>query len=303
MLLENPNIKDWEYQKGRLYGYDSVDDAVYDAQKGKCIFCGHEIEEYHHIAERSEGGSDTFANKAGLCRKHHNLVHRDSEWKRKLKEKKEGQLKKYGALSVINQAMPYVIAELQKEFGDNLILCSGYDTAETRKKYGIPKDHDLDAYAMTLWAIEQNGGTPKAVKELDSYEILQFRRHNRQNIHRQTERTYKLGKRTVAKNRRKRTGQTECDSLHEWYVKTKKEFGVKKARELQSRLKVLKSARSYRSRSLVEPGTVVICNNRRHVVSGNKNNGMYLLFKDTGSRYFKTKDCKVLSCNKGLVYL
>lgn len=79
MLMENPNIKGWQYQKGRLYGYDSVDDAVCDAQNGKCLFCDHEIEEYHHIIEQSEGGSDTFANKVGLCQHHHDLVHKATE--------------------------------------------------------------------------------------------------------------------------------------------------------------------------------------------------------------------------------
>lgn len=209
-------------------------------------------------------------------------------------------------MSLINQVIPYVISELQKEFKDKLILCNGFDTAEIREKYGIPKDHDLDAYAMALWAIEHHNkkiGSNKIVKELNSYQICQFRRHNRQNIHRQTERTYKYNGKVVAKNRRKRTGQTKCDSLHEWYIKTKHKFGLKETKKMQSQLKVLKSKRSYRNPDLIEPGTVVFYNGKRHVVSGNKNNGQYLLFKDTGSSYFKTKDCTILSYNKGLVYL
>ena len=51
---------------------------------------------------------------------------------------------------------------------------------------------------------------------MNSYRIKQFRRHNRQLIHRQTERTYKLDGTVIAKNRKKRMEQ-KVDSLAEWY--------------------------------------------------------------------------------------
>ena len=59
--------------------------------------------------------------------------------------------------------------------------------------------------------------------DIDTFTIKQFRRHNRQLIHRQTERTYKLDGKIVAKNRRKRIGQTE-NSLHEWYIEMKQKW-------------------------------------------------------------------------------
>ena len=298
--LENPNIKNEGYQNGRLKGYGCVELAVDAEQNNHCLFCQKPIEHYHHVVPVSEGGSETLENRVGLCEHHHDLVHKELKWQNKVKDKKEGLTKKYGGLSVLNQIMNRFVDWLSDTFSGEVYVCLGHQTKEVREKYNIEKDHDLDAYCIGL------ANTKNVIDVLydiaNTYEIEQFRRHNRQNIHRQTERTYKSNGKVIAKNRRKRIGQTE-DSLHEWYIKTKATFGKKEAKRLQSQLKVLKSTRSYRNKDLVEPGSTVFYKGKRHVVSGNKNNGRYLLFRDTGSVYYKREDCKLLSYNKGLVYL
>ena len=108
MQLDNPNIQKWEYQKGPLYQKGGVDNAVYELQEGKCLFCDGAIEDYHHIVPQSKNGSDTLDNKVGLCEKHHRFMHTEQKWQEKLSKKKKGLNKKYNSLSVLNQIIPYL---------------------------------------------------------------------------------------------------------------------------------------------------------------------------------------------------
>ena len=65
MKLEDGTVYGVDYQNGKLKGYASVDEYVYDQQDGKCVFCGRPIKHYHHIVPRSKGGSDRPENKVG----------------------------------------------------------------------------------------------------------------------------------------------------------------------------------------------------------------------------------------------
>ena len=49
MAIDNPNIRRWQYQKGSLHGFSSVEDVVFRLQEGHCIFCKKPIAHYHHI--------------------------------------------------------------------------------------------------------------------------------------------------------------------------------------------------------------------------------------------------------------
>ena len=93
MAMDNPNIRRWEYQQGSLYGLGSVEDAVYAQQDGHCLFCKKPIDHYHHVVPRRKNGSETLANRCGLCAKHHALVHTDKAWAGKLVTQKEGMNK------------------------------------------------------------------------------------------------------------------------------------------------------------------------------------------------------------------
>ena len=144
--MENPNIKSWEYGKGKLYGYKSVEEAVFDRQHGKCIFCDKPIEHYHHAVPKHLGGSESVDNRAGVCTEHHHLVHTDTKWEKKLKKEIEGQTKKYNALSILNQIMPRLIAELSKEH--EVYVTTGHETKRIRDSFGLDKDHYIDAWCI-----------------------------------------------------------------------------------------------------------------------------------------------------------
>ena len=302
--MENPDMKGIDFQNGPLKGFDDVDAAVYALQKGICLLCGkRHITRYHHVVPRSQGGSDTLPNKAGLCEVCHDRVHKEVEAKNKLAQLKAGINKKYGALSVLNQIIPYWAEYLIQKFGDNAYFVEGWQTAEIRSKLDVVKDkdgnpcHALDAYLMGLVAL---GVEPK-IPNTHTYFIKQYRRHDRAIIYAQKERTYKLDGKVVAKNRYKRMDQHE-DSLHEFYVKLKQTHGKVEARRICSKLKVLKSTRSYNNPNKVMPGAEFLYQGERYVLRGQQNSGLYFLAEGCDKR-LPSKECILTKRNTGLVFV
>ena len=116
MALDNPNIQKWQYQQGPLYQKGSLENAVSEQQDHHCLFCEKTIEHYHHVILRSENGSDTIANIVGLCAEHHDLIHKDDKLKEELAKRSRVSIKKYGALSVLNQIIPALTYELGSRF-------------------------------------------------------------------------------------------------------------------------------------------------------------------------------------------
>ena len=159
MQMENPGISGVDFQNGPLKGFDDIKAAIREQQHGKCLMCKNDIEHFHHIVPRSKGGSDTIQNQAGLCKKCHAKVHTDSEFLAKFKDKKEGLIKKYGALSALNQAVPFICKELIKIYGvEHVHFCTGKDTSLIRSSLGYEKTkenqmHEVDAYCIGLAAI------------------------------------------------------------------------------------------------------------------------------------------------------
>ena len=296
MALDDPTIQKWQYQKGPMYGFSSTREALEYLQEGKCLLCGtNPIEEEHHIVPRCKGGSDTLANRAGVCHKCHVLVQNDNKAAAKLSEKKKGLNKKYGALSVLNQIMPYLLKGLVLLFPGSVFVTRGWDTKRFRESNGLDKQHYIDAYCIACSVLEvTNRSTIGHV-----YKIFQFRRHDRAIIKRQTERTYKLGKETVAKNRRKRMDQ-KTDSLKEWFDAMKEEHGVKEAETMRSQLKAVKSYRTYNNPERYLPGMIFLYKGKRYILSGN--HGPYYRALGFGAKEFNKKECKVLAGNTGIVY-
>lgn len=215
-------------------------------------------------------------------------------------------MKKYHALSALNQAIPYICSRLSEAISpEHLYFTTGRDTSEAREGLSIRKDwkaspcHDADAY---LIACNGMGITPESVDFKNSYRIKQYRRHDRQLIHAQRERAYRLDGKTVARNRRKRTEQ-QGDSLHEWYLKTKALIGRAGARRLQKQMKVAPSTRYYKNPKRLMPGTVFIARGKRYVICGQLSNGMYLRAEGCGTENFPIRDCRILRQNGGLVYV
>lgn len=300
MAMDNPSIQRWQYQKGPLHGYRNIREALENIQNGSCLLCGKSsIEHDHHIVPQSKGGSDTLTNMAGLCENCHTKVHTDVNAFKRLTKIKVGQNKKYHALSVLNQIIPSLLVELIVRFPDQVYVTTGMDTKAYRDENDIMKDHDTDAYCIACSTLKV-----QSIKDIPkhSFQIKQYRRHNRQMIHLQKERTYRLNGKIVAKNRRKRMDQKE-PSLHEWYLETKRQYRRKETRRLQLQMTVIKSTRSYNDPKRTLPGAIFLYEGKRYVMSGQLSGGAYLRAEGFGTKNFPVSKTKIQCQNRGLVYV
>ena len=299
MKLDDPAVRSVMYQQGPMCGFRSVREAVETIQGDRCLLCGKPVEHLHHIVPRSQNGMNTLENLAGLCEDCHEKVHKDAEAAKALGKQKKGTKKKYAGASVLNQIMPELLHRLGA--GYNVTVTEGGETKAFRERHMIPKTHAADAYCIASAAIPDQ--TVLAVPDTP-FEVKQYRRHDRAGIKAQTQRTYKLDNRVVARNRRKAEGQT-ADSLSEWYQKAVSKYGRKTANVMRSRLKVSKSRRRYNNLKRMMPGTVLMHGGKRHILKGQQNNGRRYTFEDMpkGEDPVYAADCTVISANTGLAFL
>ena len=288
-----------DYQCGPMHGYQSIREALEYLQDGRCLLCGERVIEHdHHLIPRSKGGSNTLANMAGLCEHCHTLVHTNQEAAEKLEAIKAGQNKKYGALSVLNQIIPYLVETLSKKFNGNIRLVSGWETKQFRDENHIDKDHDINAYCIAVI-----GQEPKIIDVSGThFQIRQFRRHDRVRINSQTERVYRLDGTKVATNRRKRMEQ-KSDSLEDWYQKMVEQHGRQQADQIRSRLQVQKSSRRYNNPDRLLPGTTFVYQGKTHVMTGQLSGGQYFRAVGCDKKNFPARNVQVVRRNQGLVYV
>ncbi len=209
--LANENIKNWQYSKGPLYGFDSYKDYINELQNCKCLLCDKKIQKYHHIVPRSKGGSNIVSNFAGLCNKCHELVHTDDAYTKKLLTLKNGCYKT--KISLLNNCMDKIIEELDKLYPIKVTI--GYETSIKRKKLGIEKDHCNDAICIVL-----------DINNLENFDLdlpniltlKRFKKKSNNNINKRGRREYYYNSKLVAVNRNKGFEQKE-DSLFEYMQK------------------------------------------------------------------------------------
>lgn len=294
MAMDNPNIRRWEYQQGPLYGKGSVEDAVYAQQDGHCLFCGEPIDHYHHIIPRHKGGSETLANRCGLCAKHHNLVHKDIAWAKRLTTLKEGVNKKYNALSVLNQIIPFLTNYLDKETPYSIYATDGKSTKGFRTAKNVQKEHYTDAYCIACSILDTDIKVSAPVKP---FELKQFRRHDRQSCIRQMiDRKYILDGKVVATNRHKATEQ-KSDSLEEF----RETYGD----DVVSKLTVKPHPFQHKNMTRIMPGAAMDFNGTVGVFQGSEGlyNGKPHYYKSTKGVKVLTKRCALLVKNTGMVFI
>lgn len=293
MALDNPGIRKWMYQNGPLKGYEGVEAAVSEQQGGRCLLCGKGIEHFHHIVSHRRRGSDTISNIAGLCAEHHALVHKDEEWEEKLREKKQGMNKKYGALSVLNQIIPKLAEALSLEFPEHCFVIEGKSTKAFREAYGIGKDHYLDAYCIACSVLSARTVTVPCGN--DVFHVRQFRRHDRQACHQERlDRKYKLDGKIVAVNRHKAVDQ-RTDSLEEFVA----------AGGCVDKLVVPAHKSVMKRMDRIMPGAIFMTGNKKKVMfaSHGTHNGKpnYYCFVD-GTKA-TPRNCKQIRENSGIVFV
>lgn len=289
MRLDDGSVVGTDFQNGKLRGYKDEDDYIFYLQEGKCLCCGKDgIDHYHHIIPRSRGGSDRWYNRAGLCKKCHSKVH-----KGEISLAATGERKRYAGTSVLNQAVPYIAVKLE-ELMPVFDTCTGKDTHDIRELFDVVKDHAADAACIAAY------GAPVS-ENLDcihTYEVRQFRRHDRARIKSQRERTYYIedpvtGKlKAVAKNRKPRFEQSGPSLA---------DLGL--TRQEISRLIVKKSTRYYNAAGRMMPGAEFFCNGGRYIMTGQLTGGKYLRAAEQGTKNFRRDACGIRKENRGLVYI
>ena len=301
MQLDDASCIGVDFQNGRLRGYSSKYEYIDSRQDHVCCLCGKRgIEHYHHLVKRSEGGSDLPENLIGVCTICHENIHNGL-----LTTEIEGIRKKYHHLSVLNTAMPYIIKEIKKIYPVH--MCSGFDTFSFRNFHSIPKDHNKDAACIAALNYDlQNIKFAETV-----YIIKQFRNHDRQKIYCQTERTYCVDGKTVAKNRKDRCEQ-KGDSLRSWLdkqnlSKLEKErilssFHPIKSITAKNNTGVKKSSRIFCNPKRILPGAIFLYNGKRFVVKGTKSKKYFQTTEENVGKIL-IKQCKVIQHNEGLVFL
>lgn len=306
MQMENPDVSGVDFQNGPLKGFDDVKAAIREQQHGKCLMCKNNISDFHHIVPRSKGGSDTIQNQAGLCKKCHTKVHTDAKFQSKVKDKKEGLIKKYGALSALNQAVPFICKRLLEIYGKERVhFCTGKDTLLIRTSLGYEKTkdnqmHEVDAYCIGLAALGID--TAKLPKFEKVYKVKQFRRQDKSIINYQRERTYYLDGKKIATNRKPRFEQ-KGDALSDWYSKQIELNGQEKTDKLAGRVTVKKSVRGYNSKNRLMPGTIFYHNGKRFVLTGQLTGGKYYRSYGDSKTNYPAAKCQVYKQNEGLVFI
>ena len=289
MAMDNSNIRRWEYQQGPLYGKGSVEDAVYTQQDGQCLFCEEPIDHYHHIVPRHKGGSETLANRCGLCAKHHDLVHKDIAWTKRLTTLKEGVNKKYNALSVLNQIIPFLMDYLDKETSYSVYVTDGKSTKGFRTVKNVKKEHYTDAYCIACSILGEDIEVSAPTK---SFELKQFRRHDRQSCIRQMiDRKYLLDGKVVAANRHRAIEQ-KSDSLEEF----REAYGD----DAVSKLTVRPHPPQHKDMTRTLPGAVMDFDGRVGIMQSSI---VGQFFKSTKGYKATPRKSVLLAKNTGLVFI
>ena len=240
--LENQDIRKWEYGKGVLYGFKSYKDYIREEQHGKCACCGRPITQYHHIIHRAAGGIDSVKNIIGLCDDCHSEIHASKDAEDKLMELKEGVRQKY-YVGLLNSVMPALIEEVSeycKRNGIEFTVTDGKTTAEIRKRYGLQKDHCLDAYAISLADRDVKAASLADV----IYEKRRFKKKSGNNIAARNQRVYKFNGKIVAYNRHKAADQ-KADSFEEYMAEYAKTHTEKECRQHAAEIEIIPAKRTY----------------------------------------------------------
>ena len=162
-LLRNPDVSGAGYQEGPLYR-SHLHRALSERDGHACAYCGKKSEalECDHVVPKARGGSDNIANRVLACRPCNQakgardvrefLRRRPARLARVLANLKR-PLRAATAMNAVRRRLVEGVHAL----GIDVAETTAADTADTRRRLGLPKSHCADALAAS-WASEE--GTP-----------------------------------------------------------------------------------------------------------------------------------------------
>ena len=163
-----------DYQKGEQLGFWNVREYVLFRDNHRCQCCkgksGDSVLNVHHIESRKTGGNAPN-NLVTLCETCHKKYHK-GEIRLPASIKRGSSYKDATFMGIIRKEV-YGMSKLV----NNTLTCPvdityGYITKNTRIRYGLPKEHTIDARCISGNPMAKNNGTTYIIKPL--------RRHSRQ---------------------------------------------------------------------------------------------------------------------------
>ena len=167
-----------DYQKGDQLGFWNVREYVLFRDGHKCQYCKGKSKDtklhVHHIESRKTGG-DAPNNLITLCSACHAMYHL-GEIELPKTARRGTSLRDAAQMGIMRKTL---FNRLKEEIGE-VIPCFdtyGYITKSTRSKYGLPKEHVIDARCIS--------GNPGACSD-GKYLIIRKLRANNRQLHRAT---------------------------------------------------------------------------------------------------------------------
>ena len=168
--LLNPSIKDWQYQKGKMYGFKTIKDYLLARDNYRDALDGKQYPasqlRVHHLVQRKDGGSNQPDNLVLLSDVNHNQANHNNGVLAKLRENRQKMLDYRGAYFMS------VLATRLSDYFDEYTTTQGYLTANLRQKYKIEKSHLNDAFIIA-------GGTDATLRTNNVYSRQKLRNNNR----------------------------------------------------------------------------------------------------------------------------
>ena len=185
-LMQNPDIRGVEYQRGTLQGWQ-LRHYILHRDQWHCQYCDRPNSEKHpltldHVIPESGGGPTVVGNLVAACprcntkktnRSLADFLDKDPERLAKI-QKQVDQLVPLTSTGHLNSVMPAMLGVLQAA-RLLITICDGTSTAYTRHQLDIPKSHVNDAACLDLPTEVNNHSGPVTV-------LKRQRRHNRQSI-------------------------------------------------------------------------------------------------------------------------
>ena len=166
--IKNPDISSKEYQEGEQAGFWNTREYILHRDNHTCQHCKGKTKDpvlnVHHIESRKTGGN-TPDNLITLCKTCHEKLHKN-QIKINIKRKKSYKNETFMGI------MRWKLYDKLKKLYSNVSLTFGYITKSTRIKYGLSKEHHVDARCIS--------GNPRAEPLGYYFYQKKVRRHNRQ---------------------------------------------------------------------------------------------------------------------------
>jgi len=147
-LLQHAGISRVEYKQGTLFGWE-VRAYLLERFQRRCAYCGGATGpfEVEHIIPKSRGGTDRVSNLALACHAC-NQAKKDRTAEEfgypQVQAQAQAPLKDAAAVNTTR----YALCTALRELGLSLTMWSGGRTRWSRDRFGIPKDHALDALCV-----------------------------------------------------------------------------------------------------------------------------------------------------------